>query len=94
MTGRGDALFVPATAVLIDARGTRVAIVRDGALSWRRVEIAGDLGDRLAISTGLVAGDVVVAAPSERMLEGTRIRAIESTPAPSSPLAQEHTESG
>jgi membrane fusion protein, multidrug efflux system len=94
MTGRGDALLVPATAVLIDAGGTRVAVVRDGALSWRRVEIAGDLGDRLAISAGLVEGDVVVAAPSERMLEGTRIRAIDLAPAPSSPPAQDRAESG
>jgi RND family efflux transporter MFP subunit len=94
MTGQGDALLVPATAVLIDARGTRVAVVHDGALSWRRVEIEGDLGDRLAISTGLVEGEVVVAAPSDRMLEGMRIRAIESTSAPSSTLAQEHTEPG
>jgi membrane fusion protein (multidrug efflux system) len=91
MMGQGEALLVPATAVVIDARGTRVAVVHDGALSWRRVEIQGDLGDRLAISTGLVEGDVVVAAPSDRMLEGMRIRAIESRPAPSSTLAQEHT---
>jgi membrane fusion protein (multidrug efflux system) len=94
MRGAGDALLVPATAVLIDARGTRVAVVHDGALSWRRVEIEGDLGDRLAISTGLVEGDVVVAAPSDRMLEGMRVRAIESTPAQSRTLAQEHTEPG
>jgi len=79
ITGQGDALLVPATAVLIDARGTRVAVVHDGALSWRRVAIEGDLGDRLAISTGLAEGDVVVAAPSDRLLEGMRIRAIEST---------------
>jgi len=59
---------VPAMAVSINAQGTRVAVVRDGALTWKRVEIEGDLGDRLAISTGLEEGDVVVAAPSDRMV--------------------------
>jgi len=78
ITGQGDALLVPATAVLIDARGTRVAVVHDGALSWRRVAIEGDLGDRLAISTGLAEGDVVVAAPSDRLLEGMRVRSDEA----------------
>ncbi len=89
MTGRGDALLVPATAVLIDAQGTRVAIVRDGALSWREVDVDGDLGDRLAISTGLAEGDVVVAAPSDRLVEGMRIRAKEAKPAESHIVEQE-----
>jgi RND family efflux transporter MFP subunit len=73
MTGEGRLLLVPATAVLIDARGTRVAVVRDGSLSWRAVVIEGDLGDRLAISTGLAEGDVVAVAPSDRLVEGMRV---------------------
>jgi multidrug efflux pump subunit AcrA (membrane-fusion protein) len=79
LAGQSQLLLVPATAVLIDALGTRVAVVRDGALSWEKVEIESDLGDRLAISTGLTEGDVVVAAPSDRLVEGMRISAKEST---------------
>jgi RND family efflux transporter MFP subunit len=78
MTGEGHLVLVPATAVLIDAQGTRVAVVHDGTLSWRKIEIEGDLGDRLAISTGLAEGDVVVAAPSDRLLEGMRVRSDEA----------------
>lgn len=78
MTGGSRLLFVPATAVLIDARGTRVAVVRDGALSWRAVEIEGDFGDRLAVSTGLADGDVVAVAPSDRLVEGMRVLPEES----------------
>jgi hypothetical protein len=63
---------------LIDALGTRVAVVRDGALAWRKVDIEGDFGDRLAISTGLAEGEVVVAAPTDRLVEGMRVSAKES----------------
>jgi RND family efflux transporter MFP subunit len=73
MTGKGDLLFVPATAVLIDARGTRAAVVRDATLSWRQVEIDSDLGDRLGVSAGLADGDVVVAAPSDRLIDGMHV---------------------
>jgi membrane fusion protein, multidrug efflux system len=77
MTGQGPLLFVPATAVLIDARGTRVAVVHDGVLSWKEVEIDGDLGDRVAISRGLAEGDVIVAAPGDRLVEGMRVSVTE-----------------
>ncbi len=42
-------VFVPATAVMIDARGSRVARVVGGAIAWTNVEIDADLGDRLAL---------------------------------------------
>jgi membrane fusion protein, multidrug efflux system len=73
MTRQAPLLFVPETAVLIDARGTRVALVHDGVLSWRAVDIDGDLGDRIAVSTGLAEGDEVVVAPSDRLVEGMRV---------------------
>jgi RND family efflux transporter MFP subunit len=72
---RQDApLLLPATAALIDASGTRVALVRDGAVHWQTVEIGGDLGDRLAIATGLSEGDLVVLTPSERLTEGLHVQ--------------------
>jgi membrane fusion protein (multidrug efflux system) len=72
---RQDApLVVPATAALIDSSGTRVALVRDGAVHWQTVEIGGDLGDRLSIATGLSEGDSVVLTPSERLAEGLHVQ--------------------
>jgi RND family efflux transporter MFP subunit len=67
-------LFVPSTSVLYDAQGTRVALVRADAIHWAPVGVDADLGDRLAITTGLVEGDVVAAAPSEKLLEGMHVR--------------------
>ncbi len=70
-------LFVPSTAVLFDSAGTRAAVVRDGAIHWTKVDIDADLGDRLAIATGLAEGDMVIVTPSERLAEGLRVQAEE-----------------
>ncbi|HEY3819359.1 MAG TPA: efflux RND transporter periplasmic adaptor subunit [Polyangiaceae bacterium] len=81
---RQDApVFVPATSALIDASGTRVAVVRDGVVHWQPVEIEADLGDRLALATGLAEGDNVALTPSERLTEGMRVRAKLPAEAPS-----------
>jgi hypothetical protein len=70
-------VFVPASAVMFDAKGTRVALVRDGAIEWKKVEIDGDFGDRLSIASGLVEGDVVVAMPSNRLIDAMRVQVLE-----------------
>jgi RND family efflux transporter MFP subunit len=75
VVSRQDALLsVPATAALIDANGTRVALVREGQIHWQTVEISADLGDRLAIAGGLSEGDSVVLTPSERLTEGEHVQ--------------------
>lgn len=71
-------LLIPATSALIDTGGTRVALVQDGKVHWQKVEIEADLGDRLAIATGVSAGDKVALTPSERLSEGMRVQADES----------------
>jgi RND family efflux transporter MFP subunit len=73
-----EPIFVPATAVLFDATGTRAAVVRDGIVHWEKVDIEADMGDRLAIATGLTEGDMVAVTPSERLTEGMRVNAEEA----------------
>jgi membrane fusion protein, multidrug efflux system len=87
MTGHKELLVVPAAAVLIDAEGTRAALVRDGAISWRMVQIERDLGDKVALSAGLAEGDVLVAVPSDRLSEGMRVR-MDDSRTPPRPLAE------
>ncbi len=71
---RQDApVFVPATSVVIDAAGTRVAVVRDGGVHWQKVEVTADFGDRLALATGLDDGETVALTPSARLGEGQRV---------------------
>jgi RND family efflux transporter MFP subunit len=66
-------LYVPSTAVLFDATGTRAAVVRENAIHWLKVDIVADFGDRLAIGTGIVDGDIVAVTPSEKLVEGMRV---------------------
>jgi RND family efflux transporter MFP subunit len=75
-------VLVPATAVLFDAQGTRVAVVQDGVVRWKPVEIEADLGDRLAIARGVAEHDAVAAMASEQLVEGMRVRADEGKPGP------------
>jgi RND family efflux transporter MFP subunit len=93
-------LLVPATAVLFDAAGTRAAVVQNGTVHWKKVDIGADLGDRLGITNGLAEGDAVAVTPSERLLEGMRVAAenVPATDEPKSPssapsaatLAEDH----
>jgi RND family efflux transporter MFP subunit len=66
-------LYVPSTAVLFDAAGTRAAVVRENVVRWAKVDIVADFGDRLAIGTGIVEGDIVAVTPSEKLVEGMRV---------------------
>jgi RND family efflux transporter MFP subunit len=81
MKGRSNLLLVPATAVLIDARGTRVAIVQGGAIHWKDVQIETDFGDRLAIASGIDDREDIVAVAGDRLVEGLHVRAEETPPA-------------
>jgi membrane fusion protein (multidrug efflux system) len=68
---------IPATALLSDARGQRVAIVGpDDKLHLERVTIDRDLGATLQISTGLVGGERLVQVASADLIEGQRVEAV------------------
>jgi len=73
LSGHGQLLLIPATAVLIDALGTRVAEVQDDTISWKSVDIDADLGDKLALANGLADGALLVESPSDRLTDGRRV---------------------
>lgn len=77
-------LYVPSTALVVNALGTRMAVVEGGVIHWHPVQIDADLGDRVAVATGLGEGDQVVVTPSDRLTEGMRVRA-EMAPPPRAP---------
>jgi len=66
-------LVIPATAIVTSAEGTRVAVVNGGRLHWKKVVIASDEGDEVAISSGLEESDAIVVRPSDHLGEGMRI---------------------
>jgi len=64
---------VPATSVMVDASGSRVAIVRDETVHWQKVEIEADLGDRVTLSSGVNEGDTVALVASMRLQDGAHV---------------------
>jgi membrane fusion protein, multidrug efflux system len=73
----GMLLAVPSTALLVDVDGTRMAVVENGVIHWRQVEVDGDTRGQVTISSGLRDSDMVVITPSDRLTEGLKVRAEE-----------------
>jgi RND family efflux transporter MFP subunit len=67
--------LLPASALIVNADGTQVAVVRDGRVHFQKITLDGDYGAKFAVSTGLNADDIVISTPSERLLEGMEVSA-------------------
>ena len=72
------ALIVPATALIIDGRGMRLAVV-DGQsrLKLVAVNVERDTGSSAIIVGGLAGDERVVVSPGEGTVEGTRVIPVE-----------------
>jgi RND family efflux transporter MFP subunit len=69
------ALHVPASALIFDASGLRVAIVgADDRVAFRRVTIARDMGNVLEIAAGITPSDRVIESPPDGMAAGDQVR--------------------
>jgi multidrug efflux pump subunit AcrA (membrane-fusion protein) len=70
---------VPATAMMFNAQGTRVAIVGAGnKLHFQDVVIGRDLGTSIDIQAGLHGDEMVVSQPTVSLQEGQVVKPIES----------------
>lgn len=69
-----QAVLVPISAVVNDARGARVARVSDDAtLDVRRVVVGRNLGSDIEILDGISAGDQVVTSPNALVESGSKV---------------------
>ena len=76
---------VPATAVIFDAQGSRVAIVGpQNKVHFQPVEIGRDFGDAFDVQAGLQGDERIIRQPTVALQEGQVVRPIASTPTPSS----------
>ena len=67
-------LLVPATALLVDAQGNRVAVIApDGTLHYRPITMGRDFGDRIEVLTGLAPEDVIATAPPAGLADGSKV---------------------
>jgi len=70
---------VPATAVIFDAQGTRVAIVGAGnLLRFQEVVLGRDFGTSIDVQAGLQGHETIVKQPTVSLQEGQRVTPVES----------------
>jgi len=76
------ALSIPASALIFDARGLRVATVgTDNRVVMKTVTIARDSGNTIQLGSGVAAGDQVIQNPPDGIADGVEVR-IAGNPAP------------
>src|SRR5437016_2849249 len=70
---------VPATAVIFDAQGTRVAIVgAENTLRFQEVVLGRDFGTSIDVQAGLQGHETIVKQPTVSLQEGQRVTPVES----------------
>ena len=72
----GRPLLVPATTLVINTRGTNVALVRpDDSLHYQPVQLGRDYGQDVEILQGLEGNERLVMNPTESLVEGVKVEA-------------------
>jgi RND family efflux transporter MFP subunit len=70
---------LPATAVVFDTQGTRVATVAPGnTIRFQHVELGRDFGDTIDIQAGLHGNETIVAQPTVSLKEGQVVKPMAS----------------
>lgn len=70
-------LRIPATAMIFDSKGTRVAIVTsDNKLHFASVTLGRDYGTTIEVLQGLNGGETVVTNPVDSLIEGETVKPI------------------
>ncbi|HUE03435.1 MAG TPA: efflux RND transporter periplasmic adaptor subunit [Bryobacteraceae bacterium] len=74
-TGRAEpAILVPGDVLILGRQGPRVAVVApDHRIHLRAIRIGQDLGSEIAVVSGLAAGEMVVANPSDAVRENALV---------------------
>ena len=74
-------LHIPASALLFDQNGLRVATVGPGEkVVLKDIKIARDLGREIEIAAGLQPDDRVILSPPDGLVEGTQVRITKKGP--------------
>jgi len=73
--GAGNAVELPASAMIIGQNGTQVAVLgAGGTVQLKTVKIGRDLGDRVQISAGLTVADQVIDNPPDSIQSGDKVQ--------------------
>ncbi|BBL59245.1 efflux RND transporter periplasmic adaptor subunit [Methylomonas koyamae] len=75
------ALLAPANTLVIDQAGVHVVVVgEDKKVSFKPVKLGRDFGKEVEIVEGIAADDILVASPSDLLVEGESVGIVEATP--------------
>lgn len=78
--------LLPATALMFNADGTRLAIVDEtGRVRFRDVEVAGEFDTEVGLASGVGAEDRVITNPGEYLSEGMEVEPVETDLEPETP---------
>ena len=70
-------LHVPATTLIVDAQGTRVALVtKDNKVHFQTVQIGRDYGKDVEILSGITGDEQLIANPTDDLREGTPVQVV------------------
>jgi RND family efflux transporter MFP subunit len=69
-------LGIPTSALVFNAEGSQVVVIRDKKVHYQKISVGRDYGTELEALTGVTADDEVVANPGERLVEGLTVKAV------------------
>jgi RND family efflux transporter MFP subunit len=82
LSGDSVPLHIPASALIFDQNGLRVATVGpDDRVLFKKVTIARDLGRNIELSSGLSPDDRVIVTPPDGIADGDQVRVVGGTDA-------------
>jgi len=78
-----NAVLVPAEAVIVNAKGDRLAfVVQEGKAAARKVATGVEAGRMIEITSGVKPGEQVVVAGNEKLKDGTAVKLLEKKDGP------------
>jgi RND family efflux transporter MFP subunit len=84
-------LTIPSSALLFNAQGTSVGLVRDNKVHIQPVSVGRDFGTELEITKGLTTADQIITNPGEKLAEGIQVKVAQDAngkPASGQPKSQ------
>ena len=69
-------LIIPSPALIVNAQGTQVAVVKDDKIAFQKVQIGEDYGNTLEIVGGLEGNEKIISTPGEKIVEGAMVKIV------------------
>ena len=74
VTSSSPPLLVPTSALVYNADGLSLGVVKEGQVHFQKVAVGRDFGNELEITEGLTGSEDVITNPGERLKEGLKVR--------------------